>query len=197
VSVAPARPAADDVAYYRQISQALADKDVEAVKRTEFARFRRGSMLLRHGGDPASGAALAPAIKSNDLVGIHKAASAVVAEDAAHIGAHIILMNLDQDAGRTADAELHDAFVAGMFHSILGSGDGHGYGTAFVVYFVREEYALVRALGAEVRGQSLSHQGDKSFDILHVLTKTGAERDVYFDITEVFAEEGKRFGLDR
>jgi hypothetical protein len=118
-----------------------------------------------------------------------------VAEDAAHIQAHIILMNLDQDAGHKADAELHDAFVAGMFQSILASGDGRGFGTAFVVYFIREEYDLVRALGGEVQGQSLHHQGPRSFDILHVKTKRGAVRDAYFDITEPFAEEAKLFGL--
>jgi hypothetical protein len=196
-SAATPAPLADDIAYYRQVSQSLASKDLATLKQTNFARFRRGSMLLHHAGDPAAEAALRPAITGKDLTVIHTAASAVVAEDAAHIGAHIILMNLDQDAGHAADAELHDALVAGMFHSILGSGDGRSHATAFVVYFVREEYDLVRALGGQVRGQSLDHRGERSYDILHVTTKAGTERDVYFDITEVFAEEAKRFGLDK
>jgi hypothetical protein len=194
---APTHTAAEDIAYYRQVSQVLADKKLEAAKATDFARFRRGSMLIRHGGDPAAGKELREAMKADDLAAVRKAATAMVAEDAAHIGAHIILMNLDEKDGHPADAELHDAFVAGMFHSILASGDGRAYGSAFVVYFIREEYDLVRALGGQVQGQSLGHQGGKSFDILHVKTKSGTDRDVYFDITEPFAEEGKLFGLDQ
>jgi hypothetical protein len=199
VAARPAlHPAAEDIAYYRQISQVLADKKLEVAKATDFARFRRGSMLIRHAADqPAAGMELREAMKAEDLAAVHKAATAMVAEDAAHIGAHIILMNLDEKDGHKAEAELHDAFVAGMFHSILASGDGRAYGSAFVVYFVREEYDLVRALGGQVQGQSLGHEGAKSFDILHVKTKSGTDRDVYFDITELFAEEGKRFGLDK
>jgi hypothetical protein len=192
-----ARPAAEDIAYYRRVSKSLADRDIEAAKRADFARFRRGSMLLRHGGGPAAEAQLRPAMKKNDVEEIRKAASAMVAEDAAHITAHVILTNLDTDAGRKAEAELHDVFVAGMLRSILGSGDGRGYGGAFTVYFIREEYDLARALGAQVLGQSLAHQGPRSYDILNVRTKSGAEREIYFDITEVFAEEGKLFGFDK
>jgi hypothetical protein len=191
----PARPAAEDIAYYRQGSQLLVDKNLAAAKSIDFARFRRGSMLLRHGGGPAAERDLRPVMKSGDLAAIRKAATAMLAEDAAHIHAHIILMNLDQEAGQKADAELHDAFIAGMFHSLLASGDGRSFDTAFVVYFIREEYDLVRALGGQPQGQSLVPQGPRSFDILHIKTKSGVERDVYFDITEPFSEEGKLFGL--
>jgi hypothetical protein len=191
----PSRPAAEDVAYYRAMSQRVEQKDLAAVKAIEFARFRRGSMLLSHGGGSAGEGAFRSAVASGDLAAVRKAATAVLADDAAHIGAHIVLMNLDREASHPAEADLHDACVAGLFHSILASGDGRGYGTAFVVYFIREEYDLVRALGGQVQSQSLSHQGPRSFDILHVKTKSGATRDVYFDITEPFAEEAKLFGL--
>jgi hypothetical protein len=191
----PARPAAEDIAYYRQASQLLVANNLAAAKAIDFARFRRGSMLLSHGGGPTAEGELRPAVESGDLAAIRKAATAILAEDAAHLQAHIILWNLDRDAGHQADADLHDAFIAGMFQSILASGDGRGCGTAFVVYFIREEYDLVRAMGGQSQGQSLHHQGPRSFDILHVKTKSGAERDVYFDITEPFAEEGKLFGL--
>lgn len=33
-----------------------------------------------------------------------------------------------------------------------------------------------------------------SFDILRVKNEKGVEQDVYFDITELFAEEAKLFG---
>ena len=191
----PAVPASDDAAYYRQMVPVLEAKDLAAAKAIDFARFRHGSMLLRHGGGPAAEKDLRPALTSGDVAAIRRAASALVAEDAAHIGAHIILMNIDQDAGHTTDAELHDAFIAGMFHSMFASGDGRGYTTAIRAYFIREEYDLVRALGGQVQRQSLGHQDGKSYDILQVKTKSGATRDIYFDITELFAEEGKLFGL--
>jgi len=173
----------------------MEDQDLAGARAIDFARFRHGSMQLHHAMDPGGGKDLRSALKSGDLAATRKAATAILAEDASHLGAHIILMNLEQDAGHKTGAELHDTFIAGMLRSILASGDGRGYRTAFRVYFVREEYDLIRALGGQVLGQALGHQEGKSYDILQVKTKSGATRDVFFEITELFAEEGKLFDL--
>jgi hypothetical protein len=185
----------DDLAAYRRTAQVLANKDIAQVTTIDFAHFRRGSMLRSHASDPAAQGELRAALKSGNPAAIQKAADAVLAEDAAHVVAHVVLMNLDQDAGHTADAKLHDAFIAGIFRSILASGDGRSFTTAIRVYFVREEYDLMRVIGAQVLMQSLHRQDGRSFDVLRIKDKKGQERDFYFDITELLAEEGKRFGL--
>jgi hypothetical protein len=186
---------ADDLAYYRRAAQVLASKDIAQAVAIDFARFRRGSMLRSHASDPKAQGEFLAALKSGDPIALRKAADAVLAEDAVHVSAHIVLMNLDQEAGHSADAKLHEAVVAGIFRSVLGSGDGRSSQTAIRVYFVREEYDLMRFFGAQVLMQSLRREGGRSFDVLRVKDKKGQEREFYFDITELFAEEGKRFGL--
>ena len=152
-------------------------------------------MLISHSSDPVAAGGLRAAIKTGDQAQILKAAQAVLAEDAAFIMAHIVLSNLQNKAGHTSAAEMHDIFLKGMLDSIVAHGDGRSFKTAFRVYFVREEYDLMRVIGVKVQGQSLTHEQRQDFDILHVINDKGKERDFYFDITELFAEEARRFRL--
>jgi Domain of unknown function (DUF4919) len=70
-----------------------------------------------------------------------------------------------------------------LVDSILRSGDGRSFGTAFQVISVDEEYALTNVLGLQVTGQSLVENGGSEFDQLKVKSaKTGDDFDLYFNV---------------
>jgi len=186
--------AADDGSYYQRMAHVLEIGDVEQARSIDFARLRRGSMLRSHAAGPPAEGDLRKAMKSRDEARIAEAARAVLAQDATYLEAHIVLVVLDHAAGRDKDAALHDIFAKGIVESMGRSGNGRSMKTAFRVFFVREEYDLMRIEGCQVLRQSLTSEGGKSFDILRVKNEKGVEQDVYFDITELFAEEAKLFG---
>jgi hypothetical protein len=55
---------------------------------------------------------------------------------------------------------------------------------------IGEEYKWLRENypGYKMIRQSLSHKGDKSYDILEIETKEGEKKQVYFDITKFFGK---------
>jgi hypothetical protein len=70
-----------------------------------------------------------------------------------------------------------------LMDSIMNSGDGRGFATAYVVVTVAEEYSVLRLLGLKAVGQSLGANEGSSFDIITVNDQeTGAEAKVYFNI---------------
>lgn len=70
-----------------------------------------------------------------------------------------------------------------LVDSILNSGDGRGFDTAYKVITVAEEYSVLRLLGLEVISQSLTGSKESSFDVMNVKdAESGAESKVYFNI---------------
>jgi predicted Zn-dependent protease len=55
---------------------------------------------------------------------------------------------------------------------------------------VAEEYKWLRKNypGYTMISQSLQHKDKKSYDILHIKTKEGEEKNIYFDITQFFGK---------
>jgi hypothetical protein len=82
-----------------------------------------------------------------------------------------------QKLGRAQEADLHKRWYNGLVDSVLASGDGKTAQTAFVVISVGEEYALLRAMGLESRGQMLVEGG---IDALTVEGESGTEV-IYFN----------------
>nr|WP_294949657.1 hypothetical protein [uncultured Mucilaginibacter sp.] len=74
--------------------------------------------------------------------------------------------------------------------------DGSSYKTAIVITETHEqqgidaEYAWLRAKYPDykARGQSLSNQDKKPYDIIHITTAEGKDLDVYFDISNFFGK---------
>lgn len=70
-----------------------------------------------------------------------------------------------------------------LVDSILRSGTGRDYASAFQVISVDEEYSVLRILQLEVTNQSLAAHEGSEFDVMKVKdTKTGAEGVVYFNV---------------
>jgi hypothetical protein len=207
-AAAPPARGGDDAAYYRQARAWLAAGDLTRVKGLDFRRVRRGSMLLNFvagaGKDSELDRALNAAIASGDDARILATARQLLDQDTAYGPAHLVAGTILRQQGNGALADLHLAFANGMLDSILASGDGRSPASAFVVFHVREEYEVARVLRAEVREQSLRHHGDRAYDMLTVRRlpasgdgpPEGPERQMYFDVTELFAMEGRGLRLE-
>jgi hypothetical protein len=207
----PARRSAagDDAAYYHQARAWLAAGDRAQVKGLDFRRVRRGSMLVNFvggaGKDSELDRSLNAAIASGDQARVLATARELLDRDTAYGPAHLVAGTILRQQGREAQADLHLTFANGMLESILSSGDGRAPGSAFVVFHVREEYEVARVLRAEVQRQSLRHEGDRAYDMLTVRRlpasgegpAEGPDRQMYFDITELFALEGRALDLEQ
>ena len=70
-----------------------------------------------------------------------------------------------------------------LVDSILDSGDGRDFASAFKVITVEEEYAVLRVLGLRVMGQALVTHDGSQFDQMQVKEpKSGKELVLYFNI---------------
>jgi hypothetical protein len=86
-------------------------------------------------------------------------------------------------AGDTVNAdETREQWMA-LVDSILGSGTGRDFATAFQVVSVAEEYSVLRVMGLQTVGQSLAEHEGSEYDVLTVKNpKTGAELVFYFNV---------------
>lgn len=95
----------------------------------------------------------------------------------------IILASAHRASGDLPNADKVREQWMSLVDSILRSGTGRDYASAFQVISVDEEYCVLRILQLEVTNQSLvSHEGSE-FDVMKVKdTKSGAEGVVYFNV---------------
>jgi hypothetical protein len=187
--------AAEAVAYYRAAALVLAKEQPDEVDRIDFGRFRRGRLyagLVMGAG--AFAQELSVAFEKNDWSAVLDVTAKILPDDQADIRAHMLRAVALRKLERHTEADFHRAVAIAMLKSIFKTGDGHGPETAWTVFQVREEYEVMKALGFLVESQSLKHEGGKHLDILEgSASKDGRRVRVYFDISEVFAEEGRAF----
>jgi len=195
----PPRPAdADaDVAYYRERAEALAAESTIEVARTNFARMRRGRMYLADevaAAETGKQIALTQAFDKSDNQAIVDITGNILPGDQADIRAHMLRAVALRRLGRTKEADFHREAAIGLIESIIGGGDGRSFDTAWTVYRVKEEYEVMKSRGYLVDRQSLTHHDKRDFDILDAHKPDGSETfRAHFDITEMFAEEGRAF----
>jgi hypothetical protein len=102
------------------------------------------------------------------------------------IDARVAAAVASQKLGRPEDADLHKRWYNGLVDSVLASGDGKTAQTAFEVISVEEEYAVLRAMGLESRGQMLV---DGGIHALTVETESGNEI-IYFNPAAHWTRQG-------
>lgn len=192
---APARPAdaGDAAAYYRQHRAELEQADATAAASIDFARLRRGRL---YAGEPGISnelmAELRAALDHPKPAQLLDIAGRMLALDPTDLRAHLVLASAFRDTGQTAQADAHVVIAKALLESIAHTGDGRSFATAWVVYQVKEEYEFLEVLGVAVGGQLLEQQGERAFDVLGVKNPdSGSQGKAYFDVTELFAEEGR------
>lgn len=95
----------------------------------------------------------------------------------------IILASAYRDAGDIPNADKTRVRWMSLVDSILRSGDGRDFATAFQVINVAEEYAVLRIIGLQTTSQTLVEHEGSSFDAMHVKDpKSGNELTLYFNV---------------
>jgi hypothetical protein len=171
------------------------------IARTDFARLRRGRLYLRNG-MPAEKARtietkLGDAFARNDDVAVLDLSAQILADDQTSVRAHIVRGMALRRTGHAAEADFHREIAKVLIESIVGKGDGRGFDSAWTVFRREEESEALKALGCTVESQSSSTHGGRRFDVL--LTRkidSGDAMELYFDVTELFAEDVRRPGLN-
>jgi hypothetical protein len=147
-----------------------------------------------YGSDRTARAVMNKAISEKRYKDAIKSAEEILKTDYVNPFAHMAKAVAHRELGETDKYEFHKAVYLGLLNSILASGDGKTFDTAYVVISTEEEYAVMQALGFAVVGQSLQRDKDHTFDVLHGTdSKTGNKIDVYFNIDIFWAMENRMF----
>ncbi|MBN1612319.1 MAG: DUF4919 domain-containing protein [Polyangiaceae bacterium] len=197
----PPRPAfaAADAAYYRSRATALQTESAAEIAQTDFLRMLRGRLYARGAFEPDSVQSLhdrlTRAFAGSDTSTVLDVTARLLAEDQADIRAHMLRAVTLRKLGSSALADFHAGVAIGIVRSIMGTGDGRGFESAWTVYRVPEEYEVLKFLECTPVSQSLELGGDRVFDVLVARRVDGGEEiQVYFDISELFAEEHRALG---
>ena len=89
------------------------------------------------------------------------------------------------------EADFHRAVAQGLIDSIIHAGDGQSAESAWTVYRVKEEYEVLKAKNARFTSQSRINVGARTLDLLDAERDDGEKLHVYFDITELTAEQAR------
>ena len=133
------------------------------------------------------------------LIDQHSFHEAVTSIDKA-LATHPVDIELSM-AKAAALNELKDASAAqararwmSLADSILTSGDGKSFATAFRVISVDEEYVVLRLLGLQNSRQVLQHDHGSMYDVLTVHRKDNDKSiDLYFNVDLPMAELNRQF----
>ena len=79
-----------------------------------------------------------------------------------------------------------NAVYFGIIESILATGNGRNYDSAYVVMSPNDEYDILNYIGRQSRGQALHKSDGHSYDILDTINENEEEKDIYFNIDMPF-----------
>lgn len=189
----PPADAGAAAAYYDERAPLLLKGDTAAIAATDYVRLRRGRLYSRAQRIPRElDDALEAAMGKDDPNAVLDAATKILGYDATDARAHIVSAAVFRQAGSAGQSDVHTTLARALLDSLGKSGDGAAFETAWTAYAVKEEYQFLFAIGLEVRGQRLVPRGERHYDVLAVEDpKTGRAGEAYFDVTELYAEEGR------
>jgi uncharacterized protein DUF4919 len=194
-TAATARPeyAEADAAYYRARASALATEAIEEVARTDFWRLRRGRLYVSDASNIQElEERLAEAARSESGAGVVDASAAILASDQADINAHTLRASALRKTDHVTEADFHRAVAEALIDSIIHAGDGQRPESAWTAYRVKEEYEVLKAKHARFISQSRVNVGQRTLDLLDAERDGGEKLHVYFDISELMAEQARK-----
>ncbi len=129
-------------------------------------------------------ASLEAAMQTSNWPGVLRLCESALARNYVRIHAHLCAAAVNSELNDPIRLQHHQAFVEGLFQSILSSGDGRTSQTAFVVIAIWEEYDVLALLGLTNLGQALCEEGDRLVDRITMIGRDRPEPfDLYFDVT--------------
>lgn len=115
------------------------------------------------------------ALQVGDVAGLIVALSALLEKQFPDIRAHQLAAAAYERIGDQVTAGRHGKIAQGLLDSILQSGDGQSFQTAFQVITMAEEYAVLETLKIEPQSQSLHHSHGQHFDVFRFCPASAAE----------------------
>ncbi|MDD5091760.1 MAG: DUF4919 domain-containing protein [Candidatus Wallbacteria bacterium] len=173
----------DNMSYLELLIEAISNPSA-----TDFHNLRMeyaGSEFYRpYSRDEDHARELDSALSSGDWSSVVKAADLLLRDNYLDIEAHSAASIAFGELGDQAKAEHHKIFYQGLIESILSSGDGTGFHTAFVVTDVREEFVVIEILGLTVLTQDLVMDIDnRQYDIYEFQDRrSGKSGRIFFNI---------------
>ncbi len=99
------------------------------------------------------------------------------------VEAHFAEYIASRELQRSEQTEFHKYVLQGLLDSVMHSGDGKSFETAYEVVAVHEEYVVLKFMGLMPSKQSESEKGGHSYDVLEAVNpKTNGKVTLYFNI---------------
>ena len=190
-----------DVAYYKERAAALSRGETSAIAQTDFARLRRGRLYFDGGLDEeterALESALTEALKKSDDQAVLEITAKILAGDQACIRSHMLRAVVLRRSNRIEEADFHRGVAIGLIDSIVGRSSGRGFGSAWTVFRVKEEYAVLKAEGCIMKSQALISHDGLNYDVIQAeRIESGESVEFYFDVTELVALRQRKMSLE-
>ncbi|HET7543671.1 MAG TPA: DUF4919 domain-containing protein [Polyangiaceae bacterium] len=189
-----ARPeyAEADASYYRARASALATEASDEIARTDFWRLRRGRLYVPDASNVQElEERLADAARSESSAGVIDASAELLAADQADINAHLLRSSALRKTDHITEADFHKTVAQSLLDSIIHAGSGQTPDSPWTAYRVKEEYEVLKAKKARFVSQTRVNVGDRTLDLLDAEREDGEKLHVYFDVTELLAEQAR------
>jgi hypothetical protein len=132
--------------------------------------------------DDKENKAISGALEKGDLAGALREVDQLLDKNYVNIQAHFLAASVCRKMEDLDRLKFHHRFLGGLIGSILKSGTGDSYDSAFRVIDIREEYVVLDVLKLKHGRQSLrSHEGHE-FDVFDFERPGQQARTVYFNI---------------
>ena len=158
--------------------------DFTALRMASAARLAKASAA-----DPELRKKMFEALRKDQLAAVIDIGNQVLAQNYLDIDAHMFVASAYEKNHEPEKAAPHRTMGNGLMKSILASGDGRSFKTAFVVISVEEEYSVLKHYRLRSDKQDLVTADGHSYDVLTAQTDKHEEATVYFNIDKVVAIE--------
>jgi Domain of unknown function (DUF4919) len=159
--------------------------DFTALRMASAARLAKASAA-----DPELRKRMFEALHQDQWAAVIDIGDQVLAQNYLDIDAHMFVALAYEKNHQPEKAAPHRTMGNGLMKSILASGDGRSFKTAFVVISVEEEYSVLKHYRLHSDKQDLVTADGHSYDVLTAQTDKHEEATLYFNIDKVVAIEG-------
>ena len=139
--------------------------------------------------DPELRKKMFEALHQDQWAAVIETGNQVLAQNYLDIDAHMFVAFAYEKTHEPEKSALHRTMGNGLMKSILASGDGRSFKTAFVVVSVEEEYSVLKHYRLQSDKQDLVNGEGHGYDVLTAETDQHEKATVYFNIDKVVAIE--------
>ena len=198
---AAANSARADAEYYRSWTAAPGTPTPRELSQLDLRRLRRGRLyargMLEQRQVSALDRALSDAFARGDDATVLDVTAKLLANDQTDVRANMLRAVALRRTGDARQAEQFGKLGALLLESLVRDGDGKSFETAWTVFQVKEEYAVLSSRGYAVSNQTLVENDRRQYDVLeaHSLRNpdpSGEAERFYFDVTEMLEQEQRQ-----